>query len=251
MTHYYALTCEALARMVYRAAADVPVAVSIHLFRQGLHDTPKRLRETLQDEIDAIPAGQYDAILLVYGMCGRATVGLTARHTPLVIPRAHDCITLYLGAHERYQEQFNAHPGTYWYSHDYLERREPGSSSALGAAGLDDLDALREEYIAKYGADNAEYLLSVMGEWKRHYNRAAFIDTGSAGAAPYEAIARQNAEQHGWTFERLQGSDRLISTLLNGDWPASEFLVVPPGYTIQQNSSDGLIEARKDGAAHG
>lgn len=49
----------------------------------------------------------------------------------LVIPRAHDCITLYLGSRQRYLEQFNARPGTYWYSLDYLERYSGDKRLAL------------------------------------------------------------------------------------------------------------------------
>ncbi|HVO71935.1 MAG TPA: DUF1638 domain-containing protein, partial [Aggregatilineaceae bacterium] len=122
MKHYIALTCEALARSVYAAAAESPHTISVRLYHQGLHNTPKRLRRTLQDEIDAIQPGECDAILLAYGICGTSTLGLAARHTPLVIPRTHDCIALYLGSHRRYLEEFNAHPGTYWYSLDFLER---------------------------------------------------------------------------------------------------------------------------------
>lgn len=250
MAHYLALTCEALARMVYAAAADTTQTITVQLFRQGLHDTPKRLRETLQAEIDAVPPGQYDAIALAYGMCGLATVGLTARHTPLVIPRAHDCITLYLGSRCRYQAEFDAHPGTYWYSHDYLERREPGSSTALGAAGLEDMAALRETYVEKYGEENADYLIRVMGEWRSHYDRAAFIDTGTTGAEQYETLARQQAQQHGWAFERKRGDNRLIKMLLRGEWPADEFLVVPPQHMIRQRGGDRLIDAQENGAAH-
>ena len=67
-------------------------------------------------------------------MCGTATVGLTARHAPLVLPRAHDCITLYLGSRQRYNEEFMRHPGTYWYSVDYMERQEPGASRGAGSS---------------------------------------------------------------------------------------------------------------------
>ncbi len=223
--------------------------MTVQLFRQGLHDTPKNLRATLQAEIDALPAGEYDAILLVYGICGRATTGLIARHTPLVIPRTHDCIALYLGSHDRYQQEFDTNPGTYWFSHDYLERLEPGKSTALGASGLEDLDALRAQYVEKYGEDNAEYLLSVMGEWRKHYNRAVFIDTGTVGGEHYEARARQQAQQSGWTFERREGNRRMIEMLLRGDWAEDEFLVVPPGHVIDHTGGQGLIAARKDGVA--
>lgn len=245
MAHYIALTCEAMARMVYAAAANTSHTITVQLFRQGLHDTPKRLRQTLQADIDAVPPDRYDAIVLAYGICGTATVGLSARHTPLVMPRAHDCITLYLGSRCRYQEEFDAHPGTYWYSHDYLERLEPGASTALGAAGLEDKAALREEYVAKYGEDNADYLLSVMDDWRSHYDRAVFIDTGTTGAEPYEAVAQRQAEEHGWQFERKTGNNRLIQLLLRGEWSDDEFLTVPPGHTIRQAGLQ-LIDAAKD-----
>src|SRR5690606_5136462 len=99
---FLALTCEALARMTYSLAAVSNHTITIQLFRQGLHNRPKNLRAVLQEQIDAVPSMTYDAILLAYGMCGNSTVGLTARDTPLVIPRVHDCISLYLGSHEQY-----------------------------------------------------------------------------------------------------------------------------------------------------
>ena len=64
MARYLALTCEALARPVYAAAAVSPHTVNVRLFKQGLHNRPKGLRVTLQDEIDAVPQGEWDAILL-------------------------------------------------------------------------------------------------------------------------------------------------------------------------------------------
>ena len=156
MTHYLALTCEALARSIYTAAANSSNTISIRLFRQGLHNTPKILRAALQDEIDALEADNYDAILLAYGICGTSTVGLVSGSTRLVIPRAHDCITLYLGSHQRYLEEFNRHPGTYWYSVDYLERNEDGASVALRRAGIEEQENQYEEYVRKYGKESAD-----------------------------------------------------------------------------------------------
>ncbi len=59
MARYLALTCEALARPVYAAAAVSPHTVNVRLFKQGLHNRPKGLRVTLQDEIDAVPQGEW------------------------------------------------------------------------------------------------------------------------------------------------------------------------------------------------
>lgn len=243
MTHCIALTCSALARSVYAAAATAAPAISVRLFDQGLHNAPKNLRARLQAAIDAVEPGECDAILLAYGVCGTATLGLTARHTPLVVARAHDCITLYLGSMARYQAEFDAEPGTYWYSRDYLERNPSSSAVALGAASIEVSEALYEEYVRKYGKDNADYLMDVMGEWGKHYRRAVFIDTGEQGGEPYQRLAQEQAAQRGWMFERKMGDSRLITMLLNGEWHDAEFLVVPPLHRIAQSSETGLIQA--------
>jgi hypothetical protein len=250
MKHYIALTCEALARSVYAAAAESPNTISVRLYRQGLHNTPKRLHGTLQDEIDAVQPGECDAILLAYGMCGNSTLGLMTRHTPLVIPRTHDCIALYLGSHRRYLEEFNAHPGTYWYSLDFLERNDPGANVGLGATNIGMMDEVYQDYVEKYGQDNADYLMEVMGEWGKHYERAVYLDTGIGDGSEFEAMAREQAERRGWLFERKQGDRRMVKMLLDGEWAEDEFLIVPPGYTIQQSMDDGLIQATKVEAEH-
>jgi hypothetical protein len=244
MTHYIALTCSALARSVYAAAAVANPVISVRLFDQGLHNAPRSLRGRLQLALDAVQPGECDAIVLAYGMCGTATLGLTARHTPIVIPRAHDCITLYLGSRQLYQQEFDAFPGTFWYSLDYLERNPTSSAVALGAASIQISEAIYQEYIAKYGQENADYLMQVMGEWGKHYNRAVFIDTGLGDGDVYEQRARQQAEERGWRFEKRAGDHRIITQLLNGDWPEAEFLVVPPGHTITQAAGELLIQAQ-------
>ena len=143
------LGCEALARLIYSCAAQSPHVVDVELFKLGLHNQPKGLRARLQERIDAIPADEYDAIVMVYGVCGKATIGLTAKNLPVVIPRAHDCITLFLGDRARYKDQFDDKPGTYWYAIDYMERHEPGT--ALGAdSASTDLTAVYDEYVEKY-----------------------------------------------------------------------------------------------------
>jgi hypothetical protein len=217
------------------------------LFKQGLHNSPKNLRSVLQEQVDAIEPDQCEAILLVYGMCGTSTIGLTARHTPLIIPRAHDCITLYLGSRQRYQEEFDRHPGTYWYSLDYIERTDGDASVALGAAGIEEQEDQYEKYVAKFGKDTADMLMEEMGKWAQHYTRAAFIDTGLGDNKPYEQMARAKAEKEGWIFERKEGNRRLLEMLINGDWSDEEFLTVPPGFTIRQYYDDSLVYAVEEG----
>src|SRR5690606_9018005 len=141
-------------------------SLSEHVFTfeflpQGLHNTPEILRADLQKAIDAVPDG-YDAVLIGYGLCSNGLTGIVARNAPLVIMRAHDCITFLLGSRARYREYFDAHPGTYWYS--------PGWIDSSLMPGKDRHDVLRAQYAAQYGEENAEYLMDMEQGWLKSYN---------------------------------------------------------------------------------
>ncbi|MBN1284807.1 MAG: DUF1638 domain-containing protein [Anaerolineae bacterium] len=237
-----ALTCEVLARNAYRAAADSPHIVDVELLRKGLHNTPADLHAALQARIDAAAGEGFDAVLLAYGLCGQSLEGLRARDVPLVAPRAHDCITLYLGSRGRYAHEFTTNPGTYWFTLDYIERSR--GSNGLVTLGSSDaslgLQATYEEYVEKYGQDNADYLMEVMGAWHAHYNRAAFIDMGVGDQTPAEDEARRFAAERNWNFERMAGDDTLIRRLLFGEWD-HDFLVVPPGEMIVQRMNESIL----------
>ena len=241
-----ALTCEVLARSVYLCAARSPHIVDVRLNRRGLHDDPPNLRAILQAEIDEI-GPPYDAIVLAYGLCGGATAGLRAGSIPLVVPRAHDCITLFLGDRARYQVEFAANPGTYWYVQDYLERTDEGSPFG-GVGAISDAAARTtyEEYVAKYGEDNAVYLMDVLGGWRAHYDRAAYVEMAVAppeSALAAETRARHDAEQRGWRFDRIAGDLLLVKGLIDGVWDSAEYLVLQPGERLAMSYGEDVIQA--------
>jgi hypothetical protein len=140
-----AIVCEVLAREVYACAATSPHIVDVQLIEKGLHNVPANLQEELQRTIASAQRARYDAIALAYGLCGNALAGISAGEVPLVIPRAHDCITLYLGSRQAYQAQFTERPGTYYYTPDYIERRGSDSSFSLGAKDEGESKATYEE----------------------------------------------------------------------------------------------------------
>ena len=241
--HLKCMACEALARLVYLSAARSPHTVDVELFKLGWHSDPADLRARLQVAIDAAGAEAepgYDAVVMAYGLCGRSTEGLVARGVPLVLPRAHDCITLFLGGRERYQQQFTDHPGTYWYVRDYVERKSGSMALSLGAEGYDNVASLYDEYVAKYGKDNADYLMEVMGAWQQHYDRAAYIDMGVADSTDVERETREEAARRGWAFDKVAGDLVLIRRLLEGDWDG-DFLIVEPGQQIKMTYDERVV----------
>jgi hypothetical protein len=257
MDRYLCITCEVLARPVYWCAATSPHLLDVELLKRGLHNQPLNLRAKLQERIDEAENQAYNGIILVYGLCGQATAGLVARSIPLIIPRAHDCITLFLGSRARYQDQFENYPGTYWYSQDYIERDDgSGTTLSMGSGSDTDLQSVYAEYVDKYGKENADYLMEVMGAWQQHYRRAVYIDLGIGNGSKVERKAQDEAARRGWSFEKLIGDLNLVRDLLEGNWQGKEtnpaqtqennrFLIVPPGQTISMTYDNRVIDCEK------
>lgn len=241
----FAIACDVVARPVYLCAARSPHVVDILLFERGLHNEPKTLREKLQEAIDSAPASA-EAIVLGYGLCGGATAGIVARDRPVVLPRAHDCITLFLGARERYAAETSGGAGTYWYVADQLERngdyRAGVGGLAIGSDSDEQMETVRADYVAKYGEDNADYLMEVMGAWRTNYGRAAFVSMGVADESVPEGEARDEAERRGWAFERVEGNMVLLRRLIDGDWN-EDMLVLQPGERLAMSYDDDVVKA--------
>src|SRR3990172_11076838 len=113
--------CDVLFREISYWSALSPHVIDLQCVPRSLHNEPDRLREDLQRRIDATPAG-YDAIVLGMGLCSNATASLRAGATTVVLPRAHDCMTLFLGSRARYDRRFAENPGTYHYTAGWIER---------------------------------------------------------------------------------------------------------------------------------
>ena len=100
--------------------------------------------------------------------------------------------------------------------------------------------AVYEEYVEKYGKENADYLMEVMGAWQAHYKRAAFIDMGVGDGSKIEQRARDDASRRGWVFEKVTGDMVLVRRLVFGDWE-KDFLVLQPGEQLKMTYDDGVI----------
>jgi hypothetical protein len=88
----------------------LPPGMQHQVFDFGLHVNPNKLRSILQEAIDAI-SGRYETIILGYGMCSQAIIGVKANGCRLVAPRVDDCIAIFLGSSGAYQRQCQAEPG--------------------------------------------------------------------------------------------------------------------------------------------
>jgi hypothetical protein len=221
--------------------------VDIEFLPKGLHDIGSgAMRERLQAALDRMDAAKYNATLLAYGLCNNGLVGLVARSMPLVVPRAHDCITMFLGSRQRYQEYFNTHPGVYFKTSGWIERGEAaGELKQLSIPHQVGMDLTYDELVAKYGEDNAKYLYAELGNYVKHYNQLAFIEMGVEPDGSFEQRTRDEAAQRGWKFEKVSGDMSMLQRLVDGIWDENEFLLVAPGWRIVAKYDEGIVAAEK------
>lgn len=247
---YKLIACEILFRELSYVVARSPHRVDVEFLAKGLHDIgrPNMFAE-LNRVLEAVDPDVYDAVLLGYALCNGGVVGLAPQgKVPLIIPRAHDCITLFLGDKQRYEEYFFAKPGTYFKTMGWIERGDHLVQYSQNSAsqGMPDVKTGQllsyEQMVERYGEENAQYL------WEQlvgmpHYNRMTFIEMGIEPDDQFENKARREAEERGWEFEKLPGNMRLFENLVNGRWHPDDFLIVEPGQKIEFDYTGQIIRA--------
>ena len=243
--HLKMLCCKIIEREVSLLAASSRNVVDVTMIRQKLHDKPENLNRFLQSEIDAIEAGshpysnqtEFDAILLGYALCSHTVVGLHTRRVPLVIPRAHDCVTLLMGDRHTYMAYYMQNAGTFYYW--------PGAAEQMDYYDEDRYRRSYAFYLNRYRGDERKARKAVDKEKSLfdRYGKITYIDWASLPFPEYEEELRRDAAGRFWAFEKLDGRDTLLRDLLNGNWSEDRFLVIQPGQTAVPSYDDGVIRA--------
>lgn len=241
---YKVIACKVMMREMYALAAKCDHIVDILWLKRALHDTPDLLRKTLQEAIDHVEneSEDYDAILLGYCLCSNGIVGIRSKRMPIVIPRGHDCITMLLGSKERYKEYFDAHNGrVYWYSPGWVEQALQPSKERF--------ETIYEEYVKKYGEDNAKYLMEMEQGWLSDYDTAIYVDWPCIACKEYADYTKECAKYLNWQYDLAEGSDKLVKDMFDGNWDEERFVVIPPGKTIAPTHDHRIFEVDDSGEA--
>jgi hypothetical protein len=193
----------------------LPAEMAYEVLDFGLHLEPDGLKKTLQRAIDETHPST-NTIILGYGLCAMAVVGLQAAHAILIIPRLDDCIGIFLGSKEAYRQQASREPGTYYLTKGWIE---------VNDTPLEEHKRLAE----RYGAERADRMMRLM---LKNYTRIAYIDTGHEGQEKYRAYARRAAAQFSLKYEEIPGSSDLVRQMIAGPWDEETFVVKQPGERV-------------------
>ena len=172
------IACNVFMREACHCLARTPHIFDVEFTELGEHVHSETLRGVIQARIDATEASgrRHDAILLLYGICGNSVVGLQARATPLIIPRAHDCCTILLGSRTAFKTHFQDNPSMPFSSAGYIERGEYFLRMEDGEHKVHYGDQYAA-YVEQYGKENAKFIMESMHPPHPELgNRAVFID---------------------------------------------------------------------------
>ena len=204
--------------------------IEIRYLEQALHRTPQLMTGRIQAEIDAVSeyAGR---IVLGYGLCSNGLVGVVARMQTIIVPRCHDCITLFLGSKAAYDALFEKIPGTYYLTPGWIEEKK------------DPLGIVQDDYTPRVGAENAVW---VMQEELKHYTHIALITSGLTEIEPYRRRAMENASFFGKEYLELTGNLDYFRKMAHGadldPITSDDFLFVAPDLQITQEMFFSLSE---------
>jgi hypothetical protein len=192
--------------------------IEICYLDQNMHERPDQMPAVIQAEIDQVEARAH-AIVLGYGLCSNGIAGIKAPRQGLIVPRVHDCITLFLGSRAAYERVFYEQPGTYYLTPGWVEERK------------DPLGYMESTYVPRMGREKAEWGIR---EELKNYTRIVMIDTQSADMGPLRKIARENATFLGKNYEEIPGRQDYFKSILFGPYPDADFIHLKPGEIMQQ-----------------
>jgi hypothetical protein len=208
----------ACATVIEEMQPHMPQGMQSKVFDFGLHIKPDKLRTTLQAAIDEV-SGQFETIILGYGLCSQAVVGITANGCRLVVPRVDDCIAIFMGSNAAYKEQSLKEPGTYYLTKGWIEVGDTPFSE-------------HERMVQRFGKEKADYIYQVM---MGNYKRLALINTGQYELEKFREYTKNTASKFNLYYDEIPGSDTLVRKMLYGPWD-EEFVVLEPGktFTLEQ-----------------
>jgi len=229
------ICCDVFARIACDLVAKSPHIIDLEFIPMLSHMEPENLKRLIRDKIETGISGtgrKYDALILGFGLCGNATIGLSCP-VPMVIPRAHDCCTIFMGSKERFTDAFGDILSARWCCTGYYER---GRLLSIGYSDLEQLANYKTTaeyigYVEQYDEETADYLWETLHPVKES-DESVYIKID--GYEYSDALERYKAEMDaaGVKLKTVDGDVSLLQSLVNGDWDEDRFLMIPPGKKI-------------------
>lgn len=205
------IACQTIKDELNLAIKETQCKYPVIWIDSSYHLHPGRLRLKLQEEINNLR--NFDNILLAYGFCGNAIVGLKASEANLIFPRTDDCISMVLSKDDGYG--FRQTKSAYFLTRGWIE--------SPGGIMVDYSNALK-----RYGEEKTERMFRLM---LKQYNKLVVIDTGAYNVVDYIKEAQELARISDLDLVVEKGSIGLLKKLLTGPYD-DRFCIIKKGQEV-------------------
>lgn len=206
------IACKTLEDEINQIIENSQRSYQIHWIESGLHNYPEKLRNEIQNTISAIKDSDY--IVLIFGLCGNALLGVKSETAALVIPKVDDCISLFLGGNIK-RRTLEDTAVAYYLTEGWLRYE----------------NNIWKEYIRsleKYGLDRTR---SIFGKMLKHYTHLVVIDTGAYDTKAFLEETKKIAETFGLKHKVVPGDLDLLGAALTENW-SDGFAIIEPGRQV-------------------
>ena len=203
------LACETIRDELESAIKIVGSGYPIKWVESGLHNYPGRLRKALQGQLDSLDG--HDCVLMAFGSCGNAAVGLRTGGFRLIMPRVDDCITLLIGSAQK-RAEIGKGAGIYYLTPGWLRGERSVWAEYCHA-------------VDKYGEQTAGEIMDAM---LKHFTYLGVLDTKCYNLDEALPEFSRIAGKLKLTQRIIPASVEYLCDLLTGPWEDKRFLVVEP-----------------------
>ena len=237
---YKIIACNIFKKELEVLMKNEDLAERVIFVEQGLHNTPPKMKEKLQEiiyelEDDNKFVEKYDGIVLLYGLCGNGTLGLQTKKVKLIIPRAHECMTLFLGSKEKYKEILDNNKGVYWYNHAWIDQTPMPSKKQM--------EISKRDYYEYYDEDNAEYLYELEVQGLMQYRYGLLIKSPLVDNEPYkDFLLNEVCDEFNWKYKEVMGNNTILEKVINNIFDEHEVLVLNPNEEIGLSLDTNIIK---------
>ena len=172
------------------------------------HNTPEILKKKIQDLINENQ--DKDEIILSYGLCGNAVVGLKSEHTKLILPKYDDCICQQL-------QTGSAHKNSKEKGCMYLTREWTLDEEGI----VQQCDMIYEQY----GEEAENIINTIYGG----YHSVVVIDTGAYDVHKLDNYVDNVEKLTGMKLKYKKGSGKVLENILTGNYKENKdiLLILP------------------------
>jgi len=206
------IACRTIADELNIALKETGCEYPVLWIDSGLHINPESLKKRLQEELDSLKG--IEQVLLAFGYCGNALLGLKANNFRMIFPRADDCITILLGSRDK-RKEISGEMGTYFLTKGWLDYER-------------NIWAEYRDSVKRMGREKTDRIYKLL---LKHYERLGIIETGAYNLEDFlkttEIISRELKLKH----QVIPGTLAYLKKLLTGPWD-SEFVLIKPGEEI-------------------